>query len=159
MIIKHTLTILLISLCSSYSLAEENLQKTIYDGAEEMIRFDEKLNQAIREHNQIEDEDDIDLNNMQVNDFLETPQGYLLEQEIENYEETEVNVKIENDLLIISTQTLDKDFFSTELNNTKVTTVSSLSVSLIIPNNADQNKMQKRYSKGLLTVTFPYKSK
>ncbi len=159
MIIKHTLTILLISLCSSYSLAEENLQTTIYDGAEEMIRFDEKLNQAIREHNQIDNEDEIDLDNMQVNDFLETPQGYLLEQEIENYEETEVNVNIENDLLIISTKTLDKDFFSTELNNTELTTVSSLSLSLIIPNNADQNKMQKKYENGKLTIIFPYKSK
>lgn len=159
MLRSYSIKIFLITFLSTQLFAELSIQERIYDAAEEMIRFDEKMNQAIREHNQINDEDEMDLETMQVNDFLETPNGYLLEQEIENYEETEVNVEIQNDLLVISTKTVDKDFFTTELNSTETTILSSLSVSLLIPHNADKGKMQKSYSNGLLTIIFPYKNK
>lgn len=152
--------LLLTTLLYNYSLAEENLQKKIYDGAEEMIRFDEKMNQAIIEHNQLNVDDiaEMRLESMMVNDFIETREGYRLERDIENPNETEVKVEVKDGLLVITTKTLDKNFINNELNNSEITTISSMSVSLFIPNDADENQMKERYEKGKLTISFPKKS-
>lgn len=154
-------SIFLVALLSSVLFAEIDIQKNIYDAAEEMIRFDEKLNQAIRAHNQLDgkDEDETYLKSMTINDFTETPTGYILEQKIENHTETELKVEIKEGLLIISTKMLDKDFFSHEFNNTEITTISSMSVSIFIPNNADEDQMQEKYENGLLTINLPRKNK
>lgn len=160
MINKHHIKILfLITLFSDYSFAQENLQKSMYDAAEEMMRFDEKMNQAIIEHNQLdaEDIDEMRLESMMINDFSETKEGYLLERNIENPSETEVKVEVKEGVLLISTKTLDKNFINNELNNTEITTMSSMSVSLFIPNDADENQMQEKYENGKLTITFPKK--
>ena len=159
MLTKSFNSILLMILFSSLLFAEINVQTEIYDAAEEMIQFDEKMNRAIIEHNQInpQDADEMRLKAMAINDFSETPSGYILERTIENPNETEVKVEVKEDVLFISTKTLDKDFFNQELNNTEITTMSSMSVSLFIPNDADKEKMQEKYENGLLTITFPHK--
>ena len=154
---KQLTTLLLITLLSPLLFAEIDVQTKIYDAAEEMIQFDEKMNQAIIKHNQInpQDADEMRLEAMAINDFTETPSGYILERTIDKANETEVKVEIQDEVLIISTKTLNKDFINHELNNTEITTMSSMSVSLLIPNDADKSKMVKNYEHGILTITFP----
>jgi len=150
--------IFLIGITATQLFAEIDIQKNIYNAAEEMIRYDEKMNQAIIKHNQLEqkDVDEMRLDTMMINDFIETPTGYLLQRNIEEHLQSEVKVEIQDAILIISTKTFNKDFFNTELNNTEVTTVSSMSVSLLIPNDADVSKMEESYKNGILSITFPF---
>ncbi len=136
--------------------AEIDLQKGMYDAADEMIRFDEKMNQAIAEHNQIDVNDEEQLHNM-INDFEEREYDYLLEQEIPNSEHTKVEVKLENGLLTITTSNIEKKQLIEELNISNITTMTSTSTSLFIPNNANEYKMKKSYNNGILRITFPKK--
>jgi len=140
-------------------ISEVDMQKGVYDAAEEMIRFDEKMNQAIAEHNQIDAEDDAEmrLHAMMINDFEETEKGYLLIENIEDFEHTKVEVKIEEGLLIISTVTKEKEIIQEELNISEISTMSSFNVSLFIPNDADELSMEKSYNNGVLKVYFPKK--
>lgn len=160
MLNKQQKKIFLIIILYTNLFAEIDIQENIYNAAEELIRFDEKMTQAIIKHNQIDakDADEMRLESMMNNDFTETPSGYLLERTIKNHTETEVNVEVKERVLIISTKTFDKVFFSHELNNTKTTTMSSMSVSLFLPHDADENKMQEKYENGLLTITFSRKT-
>lgn len=146
--------ILVIFLLSMHLYGEINIQKNIYDAAEEMIRYDEKMNRAIAAHNQVPYEK---LELTTINDFEETKDGYLLEQTIKNPSQTKVKVSIEKGLLIISTKIENKDFFNTEFNNSEITTIESMSISLIIPHNANKNKIKKNYKNGILRVEFPFK--
>jgi HSP20 family molecular chaperone IbpA len=124
-----------------------------------MIRFDEKMNQAIAKHNQIDEADDAEmrLETMRINDFQETKDGYLLRRVIQNPKHTKVEVKINNGLLVITTTTLEKDVIEEDLNISKISVMSAFNVSLIIPPNADETRMRKSYRDGVLEVTFPKK--
>jgi len=153
--IKMLLLVILIFNLKLY--AEIDMQKGVYDAAEEMIRFDEKMNKAIAEHNQINAEDDAEmrLQAMMVNDFAETKEGYVLIQKIEDPEHTKVKVKLDDGLLVITTTTEEKEFFAEELNISEIETMSSFNVSLFIPPNADETKMKKSYENGILKISFP----
>jgi HSP20 family molecular chaperone IbpA len=159
MINKNILTISILSLSLSTLNAELDLQKSMYDAADEMMRMDEKMNRAIAEHNQIDPAEDevMRLHAMTIEDFEETKDGYKLEQSIENPEHTKVEVSIEEDLIIITTTSVENEVDKNELNITKTMTMSSSSVSLLIPNDADKNKMEKSYENGLLKINFPKK--
>ncbi len=132
--------------------AEIDLQKGIYDAAEEMIAFDEKMNQAIAEHNQYEEEMQIE-----INDFEEREDDYLLEQRIPDQNNTKISINIKDTLLTITTTQIEKEDLINELNMSSITTISSSSTALFIPNNADATKMEKSYSHGVLRITFPKK--
>jgi len=149
----------LLSLVVSPLMSEIDMQKGVYDAAEEMIRFDEKMNKAIAEHNKIDAEDDAEmrLQTMMINDFEETEDGYVLTEEIEEFINTEVEVRVEEGLLIISTVTVEKEITQEELNISEINTMSSFNVSLFIPNDADEAKMEKSYKDGILKVFFPKK--
>jgi len=138
--------------------AQSNMQKGIYDAAEEMIRFDEKMNQAIAEHNQfsIEDEEEMRLNSM-VEDFEETKNGYRLERTIPNPKNSDVLVKLDEGTLTISITTTENSTLDAETNISFESSISSTTVSLFLPTDADENKMQKTYQNGVLTITFPKK--
>ena len=159
MINKKILTLPIMALSISLLNAEIDLQKGLYDAAEEMIRMDEKMNQAIAAHNQIDPAEDelMRLQAMAIEDFEETENGYKLEQTIENAEQTKVTVEIEEDLIIITTTSMQSEEDKNELNITKTTTMSSSSISLLIPNDADKDKMEKSYENGLLKINFPKK--
>jgi len=159
MINKNILTASLMTLSFSLLNAEIDLQKGLYDAADEMMRMDEKMNRAIAEHNQIDPAEDelMRLHAMAIEDFEETENGYKLEQNIENAQNTKVNVTIEEDLIIITTTSSQSEEDKNELNITKTTTMSSSSVSLLIPNDADKEKMEKSYENGLLKINFPKK--
>jgi len=138
--------------------AEVDLQKGMYDAAEEMMRYNEKMNRAIAEHNKVDENDDVEMRlHSMVNDFEETENGYLLEETIEDSDNKKVEVNIEDGVLIITTTTLEKDLLLSELNISEITTMESFTISLFIPNDADENKMQKEYRDGFLRVTFPKK--
>jgi HSP20 family molecular chaperone IbpA len=138
--------------------AQTDIQKGVYDAAEEMIRFDEKMNRAIAQHNNLssEDEDEMRLNSM-VEDFEETKNGYLLKRDIPENNQTKVQVKLEDGVLTISTSTIEKELIEGEAITGYETTMSSSSISLFLPNDADENQMQKRYENGVLMITFPKK--
>ena len=144
--------------------AEIDIQTNIYDAAEEMIAFDEKMNKAIAEHNQMseEEEDEALLNSMMINDFEESITGYKLEKEIANFDSNEISVNIQGNLLVISLKSTDKEIHKKkihkeELNITEIETISSLESSLIIPDDADTSQMTQTFKNGILTITFPKK--
>ena len=162
--IRYRKQILIFMLIHSTTLlfAEIDIQTNIYDAAEEMIAFDEKMNKAIAKHNQMseEEEDEALLNSMMINDFEESITGYKLEKEIANFDSNEISVNIQGNLLVISLKSTDKEIHKKkihkeELNITEIETISSLESSLIIPDDADTSQMTQTFKNGILTITFP----
>ena len=145
-------------LLASYSvpiLADIDMQKGMYDSAKEMMAMDEKMNRAIREHKQSDPkwDESIELKVMSVHDFEERENSYVLEREIEDVNQTKVDVKLENGQLTISTTTTVIE--KTEFSESK--TINSSSSSLSIPNDADETRMEQSYENGLLKIVFPKK--
>ncbi|RUM68732.1 MAG: hypothetical protein DSZ07_06085 [Sulfurovum sp.] len=136
-------------------LADIDLQKGMYDSAKEMMAMDEKMNRAIREHNQLDPnwDESIELKVISVNDFEEKENSYVLEREIEDNNQTKVDVKLENGKLTVSitTTTIEK----TEFSESK--SISSSSSSLFIPHDADETRMEQSYKNGILKIVFPKK--
>jgi HSP20 family molecular chaperone IbpA len=142
------------------AFADVNLSKGIYEAAEEMMRFDEKMNQAIARHNGFDENDDEEMRlHDRVNDFEEIEDGYRLEYEVEDVENTKLHVDVEDGMLMVKTTTVDKEFMNFELNSSHSTTMSSYSFGLFIPNDADVNKMEQSYINGVLKIVFPKKIK
>jgi len=137
------------------SVADIDMQKGIYDSAEEMIRMDEKMNRAIAEHNSMDftEEESMRLESIKIEDFEELEGKYVLTKEIPEMSSTKVEVKIKDDLLIVLLTTIEKNM--TEF--TQETTISSSTSSLFIPNDADKNRMEKSYKNGILKISLPKK--
>ncbi len=154
MIYRYIVMIVLFTFATD---ANSNMQKGVYDAADEMIRFDEKMNQAIIKHNQLdaEDEEEMRLNAM-VEDFEEIEGGYLLERDIPENNSTKVDVKLEDGMLRITITTKEEEV-DNKFSSSFETVMSSTSISLSIPNDADENMMEKSYNKGILKVKFPKK--
>ena len=142
--------------------AEISLQENIYDAADEMIRFDEKMNRAIAEHNRrfideslspIDINEELSFDSFPSNDFKETEDGYEFIQKVLNPNKTKVKIEIQGKLLIVLLSTTKKEL--TEFGN--VCTVDSSTVSLSIPSDAHQGTMIKTYKNGILKIIFPKK--
>jgi len=148
-----------ITLFMSINLAAEiNLSQGIYEAAEEMMRFDEKMNQAIAKHNGFDENDDDEMRlHDRVKDFEEIENGYRLEHEVEDAENAKLNVDIQDGILTIKTIVVDKEFMKLDLNSTYATTMHSYSFSLFIPVDADLKRMEQTYINGLLKIVFPKK--
>jgi len=139
-------------------IADTDMQKGMYDAAEEMIKFDEKMNQAIAKHNQldIKDEDEMRINAM-VEDFEEVEGGYLLKRDIPENNNTKIAVKLENGMLSIITTTMEQEGIDDKSVSGFETTMSSSSMTLFIPNDADEKRMERVYENGVLKIKFPKK--
>jgi len=140
---------------SSTIYADIDRQRGVYDSAEEMMAMDEKMNQAIREHNALNDDyEDFDQESrVKINDFQETQSGYQLIRKIADFNQTKIGIQIEDGILTISTSrsVTEKTEFS------ELTTISSSASSLFIPNDADEFRMKQRYTNGILKITLPKK--
>jgi HSP20 family molecular chaperone IbpA len=145
---------------SLFLMAEVDLQKGLYDAADEMMRYDEKMNQAIMRHNQITPERDREmrLNDNTIEDFEETDGGYLLEQEIKDSNQTKIDVTLSDGTLMISTTTIKEESVVTELETLRKITEKTSVTSLFIPQDADEQTMEKSYKDGFLKVRFLKKS-
>jgi len=143
--------------CSVHVLADIDMQKGMYDSAQEMMAMDEKMNHAIREHKQANPkwDESTELKVLSVHDFEERENTYVLEREIEENNQTKIDVKLENGQLTISTITTVIE--KTEFSESK--TMSSSSTSLFIPNDADETQMEQSYEHGILKITFPKKKR
>ena len=139
-------------------IADTDMQKGMYDAAEEMIKFDEKMNQAIAKHNQldIKNEDEMRINAM-VEDFEEVEGGYLLKRDIPENNNTKIAVKLENGMLSIITTTMEQEGINNKSVSGFETTMSSSSMTLFIPNDADEKRMERVYENGVLKIKFPKK--
>jgi len=136
-------------------LADTDMQKGLYDSAEEMMAMDEKMNRAIREHNRLDPtwDESLELEVISVHDFEEKENSYVLERKIDEGNQTKIDVTLENGKVTISTTTTTIE--KTEFSESK--TMSSSSTSLFLPNDADETKMEKSYENGLLRIIFPKK--
>ena len=136
-------------------LADIDIQKGMYDSAQEMMAMDEKMNRAILEHEKLNPnwDESIELKVISVQDFEEKEKSYVLEREIKDGNQTKVDVNVENGKLTISTTTtvVEKTEFS------ESETTDSSSTSLFIPHDADETKMEKSYENGILKIRFPKK--
>ncbi len=144
-------------LLNSLMVADIDIQKNIYDGAEDIIRMDEKMNRAIAEHNQLTPEEDAQmrLNSSKIEDFQDMGDKYILEKDIPK--SAKIDLKIEDGMLNISTTTTQKEKIQTDLNVSYTTIITTSETSIPIPNDANQNSMQKRYKDGILVIIFDKK--
>ena len=135
--------------------AEVDMKKSVYDAANEMIEFDNKLNNIIAEHNKYDDEDlkEMRKNDISIEDFEDTPTGYELNQKIEDANNTKIDVDVSDGLLTITTEKKVR----VAIDNGYETTMTSSKVSLFIPNDADESRIQSNYSNGFLKITMPKK--
>ncbi len=149
---KIVTTLILLTLLLS---AEVDMQKAIYDGADEIIEFDNKLNKIIAQHNKYSDKDieEMHKNDISIEDFEDTPNGYELNQKIEDANNTKIDVDVLDGVLTITT----KKRVRVAIENGYETTISSSKVSLFIPNDADESKIQSSYIDGFLKIIIPKK--
>ena len=141
------MVIILLSL--SPLMAEVNLERGVYEAADDMVRFDNKLNKLIAEHNNIDLEED----NTPINDFEETKTGYRLIETIDNNSsKVEVNLK-DRVVTVVITKT-EKNIVNSNGEKSYEITKSESSSSLFLPEDADENSMKKEYQDGILTVEF-----
>ena len=126
----------------------------MYDGAEDIIRMDEKMNRAIAQHNQLTPEEDAQmrLNSNKIEDFQETENGYVLKKEIPDG--AKVDVKIEDGMLVILTTITQKEKSKTDLNISYTTTITTSEESLPIPHDANEGSMQQKNKNGILEINF-----
>lgn len=145
------LVIKLLLLGNMVLFAESNLQKGVYDAAEEMMEFDEKMNRLIAEHNGVDYEKE---KSSTIVDFEETQNGYVLERDIEDNNNTQIELSLKDGMLTIETTVREQEKIQTKSEITYETTMSKSSTSLYIPSNADANTMREEYKNGIFKVTF-----
>ncbi len=143
--------IVTITLGMEVALAEIDMQKGVYDAAEEMMAFDTKMNKIIAEHNGVDYEEMH--NNSAIEDFEETTDGYILKRNIEN-NETEIEISVKERLLTISMVTREKEVVKTPTETTYETSINQSESSLFLPHDADEDSMNKLYENGILEITF-----
>jgi len=147
--IKRVMTLLFLANMTLF--AEVNLQEGVYDAAEEMMQFDEKMNRLIAEHNGVDYEKE-KMNT--IVDFEEKENLYLLEREIEDNNNTQIELSINNGMLTIDTTVKEQEALQTETGVSYETTITKSSMSLYVPADADEDTMQEIYKNGILKVTF-----
>ena len=157
---KNSIKMMLLAFSMTLFLyGEVDIQKNIYDAAEEMMRFDEKMNRAIAEHNRVTPEEDAEmqLESSMIRDFEERADSYLLEREIPYPDETEVEVTLEDGLLTVTMTTIEREEREEDLNISTIMMMNSSSFSLFLPPDADENRVEKYYNGGVLMITIAKK--
>jgi len=148
----------LLILLSSLGFGEIGLQEGMYSAAEEMIAFDNKMNKLIKEHNTMVFEDEEEsIIEIKVQDFEEKKNFYILEKNIPTADNTKVDVKILNALLTVTIKSIEIENIKVEGERRHETIMSSSMMSLLIPNDADENEMTYSYLDGVLKIILPKK--
>jgi len=146
--------LLLFALFTTLLSADIDLQRGVYDAAEEMIRFDNKMNRLIAEHNKIDSEDMTNFNIDNIEDFEETQNGYLLLRDIPENNSTKVEVSLKDGLVTVFITKTEKRVLGVGNERSYETTMSRTASSLFLPQDADELSMKKIYKNGTLKVTF-----
>lgn len=144
----------LLLFCTLPLFSDINMQKGVYDAAEEMMRFDQKMNQLIAEHNQFDEEDTKAFEESNVEDFEETRDGYVLKRNISESKRTKVAVSLDNRLLTISITKSEKEVVVIGDERSYETTMNRTSSSLYLPEDANEKSMKQQYRNGILEVKF-----
>ena len=156
--IKNIKKLYLLIFLSSISFSEVDLQTGVYDAAEEMMAFDNKMNQLIKEHNQVMfDDDEEELEEIKVEDFEEREKSYILEKTISESHNKKVEVKVLNGLLSVIIKSIESDKLIVDGITSHETTMSGSTMSLFIPVDADENQMKYSYRDGILKIVLPKK--
>jgi len=155
--IKNIKKLYLLIFLSSISFSEVDLQTGVYDAAEEMMAFDNKMNQLIKEHNQVMFDDDLELEEIKVEDFEEREKSYILEKTISESHNKKVEVKVLNGLLSVIIKSIESDKLIVDGITSHETTMSGSTMSLFIPVDADENQMKYSYRDGILKIVLPKK--
>ena len=155
---KHTIKILFL-ISSFYPLlllSDVDLQTNVYDAADEMVAFDEKMNRLIAEHNGITEEEDQEMrkNDKAIEDFLEVDNGYVLRYEVEDKNNTQIELSLKEKLLTIKRTKTVKNKIITDNTANYETTTTTETDSLYIPNDADEKSMKNSYENNTLIISF-----
>lgn len=94
-------------------------------------------------------------NNVPTVDIREEEDKYLLEAEMPGISEKDINVKIENDLLTISTEKDEKNEEKKKGYVLKERRSSSFSRSFVLPKGIDREKIEATMKNGVLTLDIP----
>lgn len=148
---KNNIKIVLILLFNLVLLkAEIDMEQGIYGAAEEMMAFDEKMNKLIAEHNGVAYVKE----SSPIEDFLETETSYVLEQNIEENNNTQIELDVKNGMLSIAVTIREIEEIKTANEISQEVTMSKSTRSLYIPHNADEKSMVEKYENGILKVIF-----
>jgi len=156
--IKQTMILLILLITNSLYADFIDIQKEVYEPVEEMRQMDEAMNRAIekrRQENQLltKQQQEIEEQKPMPTFILEENQ-YVLIKEIDNAEKTKVDVKLDQELLHISTVTTITKKMVTESGTHDSSFESTTEETLSIPHDADSSTLQSDYSNGQLRVTL-----
>ena len=143
--------IMLLFLGNIALFADTDLQRSVYDAAEDMMKFDEKMNLLIAKHNGVEYTKE---NSNNIMDFEERENAYVLERTIEDNNNTQIELNLKERLLSIDVTVREQKEIKTETGVGYETTLTQSTTPLYLPKNADETTMQDSYKDGILKITF-----
>ena len=143
--------IMLLFLGNIALFADTDLQRSVYDAAEDMMKFDEKMNLLIAKHNGVEYTKE---NSNNIMDFEERENSYVLERTIEDNNNTQIELSLKERLLSIEVTVREQKEIKTEAGVGYETTMTQSTTPLYLPKNADETTMQDSYKDGILKITF-----
>ena len=153
---QHIKTNIVILTLSTMSIsAETNLQQGVYDAAEEMMQFDEKMNRMIAKHNGVDYEED---SSSDIIDFEERENSYVLERNIKDNNNTQIELNLKDGVLNIDITVRKQEKIKEDEGVSYETTLTKSTIPLYLPQDADENTLQESYENGILKITFRKKS-
>ena len=145
----------------SIDAKDMNLEEQMYAPARQMEMLNDAMNRGIEEQRQrnrenpIVFEDDKAFHDAPIAELIEKEKSYILEQNIDDANNTKVNVSISGNMLSISTETTRKDTMKSENSSSSSSYTSTTSTTITIPADADSRQMQHSYENGVLKVIIP----
>lgn len=142
-----------------------NLEEQMYAPARQMEMLNDSMNRGIEEQRQknrenpIVFEDDKAFHEAPMVDFVEKENSYVLEEHVEDTNNTKVNVSVSGNTLSISMKTTKKDTMKSGNSSSSSSYTSTTSKTMTLPSDADGGKMQHSYENGILQVTVPKREK
>ena len=88
-------------------------------------------------------------------DVRETESGYLMEVDLPGHTEKDVEVKLDNNLLTISSKKDEKHEEKKDGYLVKERRYASFSRSFVLPEEVDREKIDAQFKNGVLTLSFP----
>ena len=147
--------IVILTLFTITASGDIDLQKGIYDAAEEMMEFDEKMNRMIAKHNGVDYEED---SSSDIIDFEEREHSYVLERNIKDNKNTQIEINLKDGVLNIDITVRKQEKVEENGEISYETTLTKSTIPLYLPQDADENTLQESYENGILKVTFRKKS-
>lgn len=145
----------------SLDATDMHLEEQMYAPARQMEMLNDSMNRGIEaqrkknRENPIVFEDNQAFQDAPMVEFIDKGNQYLLEEPIEDANNTKVTVSISGNELSITMKTTRKDTMKSGNSSSSSSYTSTTSTTITIPADADARQMQHDYENGVLKVTIP----